>query len=478
MILGLMALSGLVSWAAILRDWKLGPLLLVLFLPFAGAIILLTTGSVLAHLAKDLLFVVPLYLSFLIRGISRRNLQYPPFLVLALLLLATIVVAQLANPRLANLAVGLVGAKVWLFYIPLLLVTAAALRSEREMVVLLRAMVALTPIPCLVGIGQYLGSSTVGYEETITAFYGDAAAGATQGFAAFHYGGQLYRLPSTFQSVAHYFGYVEHSIVPAYAVLRSDPSPGWRRYALGLMFLLIAAGLLSGARAAFVFIPALLVLILVLDRVLVGAMIWVVAVPTSFVVVLNLAGLDPFAVFEHVNALGQHYATGLVLDSIINAATYFTWGIGTGMNTIAARHFVSSDVGLVGFESQYAKAITELGLIGLFALVSVFGCMVAGALKSLRTVARARWHSTAAALTAYFLLMPVHSLKGWPLDWEPANVYYWMFGGMVFALPRLGGEASQPARAVPLRDLWLMQREARRREGALAGVRVPRAPTE
>src|SRR5829696_4573523 len=98
MILGLLALGGLLSWAAILRDWKLGLLLLVLFLPFAGAIILLTRGSIMAHLAKDLLFVVPIYLSFLIHGVTRRNLQYPPFLTLALLLLAAIVIAQLANP--------------------------------------------------------------------------------------------------------------------------------------------------------------------------------------------------------------------------------------------------------------------------------------------------------------------------------------------------------------------------------------------
>jgi hypothetical protein len=338
-------------------------------------------------------------------------------------------------------------------------------------------MVALTPIPCLVGIAQYLGSSTIGHEETITAFYGDAAAGATQGFSAFHYGGQLYRLPSTFQSVAHYFGYVELSIVPTYAVLRSDPSRVWRRYAVGLMLLLIAAGLLSGARAAFVFIPALLVLILVLDRVLVGAMIWVVAVPTSFLVILNLAGLDPFAVFEHVNALGQHYAKGLVVDSIVQAATRFTWGIGTGMNTNAARHFISGDAGLIVFESQYAKAITELGLIGAFALLAVFACMVAAALRSLRAVAQGRWHSAAAALTAFFLLMPIHSLKGWPLDWEPANVYYWMFGAMIFALPRLD-ESTRAPRRVPLRELWLMQREARRREGALATIRGRGAPAE
>jgi hypothetical protein len=447
MIPTFLALGGVLSWGFILRDWKLGLRLLVLFLPFAGAIILLTRGSIVAHLAKDLLFVLPVYLSFIIHGVSRRNLRVPPILLLSLLLLSAIVILQMANPGVVNLSVALVGAKVWLFYIPLLAVTAASIESERDILPLLRAMVALAPVPCLVGLGQYLGSSTLGYEETITAFYGEAAAGATQGFAAFQFGGELYRLPSTFQSVAHYFGYVEHSLVPAYAVLRTDPSRLWRRYALAVLVLLIAAGLL--------------VLILVLDRVLVGVTIWIVAVPTLFLLVLNLAGLDPLAVFDHVNELGQHYATGLVVHTVIDAATDYTWGIGTGMNTIAARHFVTGDARLIGFESQYAKAITELGLVGAFALVAVFASMVAISFKTLRS-AQSRSHSTAAALTAYFILLPIHSLKGWPLDWEPANVYFWMFGAMILVLPRLASEPERAARPIPLRELWLMQRQARR----------------
>ena len=472
MIATLLALGGVVSWGFILRDWKLGLRLLVLYLPFAGAIILLTSGSIVAHLAKDLLFVLPIYLAFVLHGVSRRNLKFPPILLLSVLLLAGIVIFQMANPALPNLKVALVGAKVWLMYVPLLAVTAAALDEERDIVALMRAMVALAPVPCMVGLGQYLGSSTVGYEETITAFYGDAAAGATQGFSAFQFGGELYRLPSTFQSVAHYFGYVEHSIVPAYVVLRSDPSKLWRRYALIVLLLLIAAGFLSGARAAFVFIPALLVLILVLDRVLVGVTIWIVAVPTLFLLVLNLAGLDALAVFDHVNELGKHYATGLVVRSVIDAATNFTWGLGTGMSTIAARHFVSGDERLVLFESQYAKAITELGIAGGFALVAVFASMVAASLRTLRRAQR-RWHSTAAALTAYFILLPIHSLKGWPLDWEPANVYFWMFGAMIIVLPRLAQEPRPAAASARARAMGWSARQARRGGAPASGAGEP-----
>src|SRR5437867_2825273 len=113
----------------------------------------------------------------------------------------------MANPKVAGIAVALVGAKVWLFYIPLLVLTTAMIKSEREVVALLRTMIALVPIPCIIGLVQYFGSNAFGHQETISAFYGnEAAAAATQGFSSFDYGGMLYRIPATFVSVAHYFG--------------------------------------------------------------------------------------------------------------------------------------------------------------------------------------------------------------------------------------------------------------------------------
>ena len=73
-------------------------------------------------------------------------------------------------------------------------------------------------------------------------------------------------------------------------------------------------------------------------------------------------------------------------------------------------------------------------------------------------------------MTAYFILLPIHSLKGWPLDWEPANVYFWMFGAMIIVLPRFASEPHNAPRQIPLRDLWMMQRQARR------GARLSGAP--
>ncbi len=468
MIYVILGLCGLLTWAAILRRWQHGVFLLVLFLPFSGAVILWTKGTTLTILAKDLLIVVPLYIAFALRGVVVKSVRLPPLVILPVLILTLIVLLQMANPKVAGVAVALVGAKVWLFYIPLLVVTTAMVQSERDMTALLRAMVALVPIPCITGLVQYFGSSTFGHQETITAFYGsEAAAAATQGFSAFNYGGTLYRLPSTFVSVAHYFGYIEHSLVPTYAVLRCDPSRGWRRYAFFLLLLLVAAGFLSGARSAFIFVPMLLVLIMVFDRVIVGAMTWVAIIPALFITVLGLAGLDPLVVFEQVQELAEHNAKGLVVSSIADALRDYPLGLGTGMNTSAARHVTSADDRLIGFESQYAKTVAELGIFGLAALLAVFAAMFIAAWRARQTLAGSPWSSAGAAFAAYFLILPVHALKGWPLDWEPANVYFWMFAALILALPR----ALTAPSLVPvanLRGLWQQQRKARRGETAPA----------
>src|SRR5262249_37694443 len=329
------------------------------------------------------------------------------------------------------------------------------LKSERELTQMLRLMVVLVPLPCAVGLIQYVGSSTIGHQATITAFYGDAAAGATQGFTAFDYGGVLFRLPSTFVSVSHYFGYLEHSFVPVYAVLRSDPSRRWRRYSAFILAMVIVAAFLSGARSAFVFIPALLVLMLVLDRVLVGAVTWIVVTPTLFLVALGLAGIDPVELFTQVGSLAQLNAKGIAFASVADAMARYPFGIGTGMNTNAARHVVDDPTLLSGSESQYAKTVTELGIIGLVILIAVLMSMATISWRARRAVSGTRWESTAAALAAYFIILPVHALKGWPLDREPANVYYWIFGAMCLVLANLHIARSP---RTTLRELWELQR--------------------
>jgi hypothetical protein len=446
MIYLIVGLLGAISWLLILQRWRYGLFLLIGYLPFGGVIVLLSNDNPVMTLAKDLLFVLPLYLSFFLRGISLQKARLPASITIALAALVLIVLIQMANPGLSSLLVALVGAKVWLFYIPLLPITVTAIQSEDELRALLRAMILFAPVPCLVGLAQFIGSSTVGHVETIRAFYGDAAAAATQNFSSFDYGARLYRLPSTFTSVAQYSGYLQATIIPAYCVARSDSSARWRRYAICLLPLLIVAGLLSGARSAFIFIPAILVMVLVADRVVVGAVTWILSIPLIVLLTLTVAGFDLDLLFGGISELAVKNATEFSTGTIVDALERFPLGTGTGMNTNGARHVLADSSALFGFESHYAKTIVELGIPGLLVMTSIYAIVIWRAWRVRQVAKHTRWGSVAAAILSFLALFPVHSLKGWPLDWEPGSVYFWILGGVLYGLPGLLNHAPSFAR--------------------------------
>ena len=77
MIYVILCLAAIVSWGAILHRWQIGLFLLVLFLPFGGAITLWTHGSTGSILAKDFLIVVPLYIAFALRAVRLTAVQLP-----------------------------------------------------------------------------------------------------------------------------------------------------------------------------------------------------------------------------------------------------------------------------------------------------------------------------------------------------------------------------------------------------------------
>ncbi|MBT6118261.1 MAG: hypothetical protein HOH66_10385, partial [Rhodospirillaceae bacterium] len=258
---------GIGFWFYVILNWRRGIWGLCLYMPFGGAVALYLHPSKLPLLAKDLVFVVPAYIAFFVFNTRLlRQAPIPQGLLACMGAMALIVLLQTLNPGILHWMVAAIGAKVWLFYIPLIFMGAAFLRTQDDLVRFLRVMVGIAIVPCMIGLLQWFGSATFGYQETITAFYGDRAANATQGFASFDYGGDYYRIPATFTFTSQYFGYTWAMIVMAYALMRIDPSANWRRFSLLMMGVFMVASVLSGARSALVFVPILLILIVFLDQ--------------------------------------------------------------------------------------------------------------------------------------------------------------------------------------------------------------------
>ena len=117
-------------------------------------------------------------------------------------------------------------------------------------------------------------------------------------------------------------------------------------------------------------------------------------------------------------------------DAIVD----YPLGLGTGMNTGPARHVVSDPSKLSGLESYYAKAIVELGFFGFVAVIALFTSIIVTGHRQLKRLKDPGLKSCAAAFVAFFISMAIHSAKGWHIDVDPLNVYYWVMVGILFRL--------------------------------------------
>lgn len=436
-------LALILLWLVFLVRWRWAFVGLLVFLPFAGLVALRFHSVKETLLLKDILFVLPAYISFfLFHRRDTRRITVPKPVLWAMGFLALLVLLQLMNPGLANLMVAAIGLKVWLFYMPLLFLTSAYVDSREDLARLLRVLVVIAIIPCAVGILQWFGAMTYGYEATMESFYDeDAARAATNNFGRHSYGGTYFRIPSTFTFNSQYFGYLMGMLVFSYCLMRTDHSPQWRRFGLIMVGVCITASALSGARGALVFIPLLLVATAFLDQRLTGIVGIVVGVPVIILTALHLGGLDPQLTYGATGALVTEYSKEIVYENIINAFLQHPLGTGTGMNTGAARHAFSSDTRaytqLSFFESYYAKAMVELGFIGLPAALAVFLTIIVKGLGALRALKDKGLRGAAAALVAFFVVITIHSGKGWQVDYDPINVYFWIFAGILFKLTAL-----------------------------------------
>jgi hypothetical protein len=428
------------AWLAILSNWRIGVLMLLAYVPVGGAISLWMWPNTLPLLFKDILFVAPIYVVlFLFATPELRRIPVPRAISVMMVLLGLIVLLQLFNPKLDNIMVGAVGAKVWLFYLPLVFVGAAGLRDQSDLVRILRVIVAIAVVPCGVGLAQWALSNSIGYRPAIELFYGPAAAAATQQFGRFDFGAELVRIPSTFTFAAGYSGFTLSMLVPTYALIRVDPSPMWRRFGRFMLGVAIVSALLSGARANFIFVPLLMALILALDARLKGVVAGLLLLPPFLLAVLEMSGLRLTAIMTGTGTLVSHYKSDLIIPAVIDAMRAWPMGQGSGMNTGAARHVMSAIAAqrFSPVESYYARAIIELGIPGFLVLVSLFATTAFRGLQCLVATDDRAAKSCAAAFLAYLAVMMFHSLKGWQIDADPVNVYFWLFAGMLFKLPRL-----------------------------------------
>lgn len=238
-------------------------------------------------------------------------------------------------------------------------------------------------------------------------------------------------------------------LVPSYVVWRSDPSIRWRKFARWVILLVTIASFLSGARAAFIFVPLLLALMYGLDRGFAGAFRAALYIGASLLGMLTLARMTAAGLLEHVFDLFTGYAVDTAYGGLLQAITSAPLGSGTGTNTGPARYAFDRPEFFIAIQNYYAKAAYELGILGLLLVCALFVVLIREGFRVRRQLKGTGLYVAACAILGFILTMALNSFKGWLIDLDPVNIYFWVFAGALAKLPSLNPADSPPATSGP-----------------------------
>lgn len=426
---------------------------LIYFQPFVGIPVLLSGHSPLALLAKDLLFFFPMYISlFLLHPKDLKNVHVPNPVWMSIVLFSFIVLVQCLNPTIPNVFVGVLGAKVWLLYIPLLFAAGAMINTPLDHIKVLRTMSWISVIPASIGLMEWFFAAAFGYQSVMDQIYGEEALAVTQGLNSFNYGGQFYRIPSTFPFSTQYVAYLQSMILVTFIWMSIEIDPKHKKYSKLIFYFIVCASFLAGSRGVYLFVPMLIGMMYLFDGRVKGFMAGAMIVPVLVYVMLTLGGIDPSTMLSETGKLTGGYSDEFILDSPVRALQMVPFGMGTGMNTGSARYLFPGGVLPTttlpfNFESYYTKTIVELGVPGLILYILMYVALFFGGLNVRSRLRDPGLRTAAACYTVFVLFLAIENIKGWLPDQDPINVYFWLFAGFLFKLPYL--ETAAARRPVP-----------------------------
>src|SRR5262249_42059706 len=230
------------------------------------------------------------------------------------------------NPQGVSGLQLLIGLKVWVFYIPFVVIGIGLAERSDVLFRTLRVLLMLGTVTCVVGILQAFLVRIIGYEPAITLFFGKAASAATQGFTSYQQGGGIYRIPATFSFGAQYVEVLFLYLTAAIMVANADPESRFRRLGQFAVYLGLFAGILSGTKGALVLFPIFFGTMFLCG--LVKARLVVAAPLALFVggVGIIALGVDITGLFSFGTKTTQHYLSGFVLEQVGDALEHGIFG--------------------------------------------------------------------------------------------------------------------------------------------------------
>jgi hypothetical protein len=458
-----LAFAGCAFVVAILNSWRNGLYFFLTWLLFEDFVRKYLGNNMAIYFAKDVLAAV-VYLSFFLAYRRKEVTSFrPPFLV-PLLLLVWFGVMQVFNPASTNLMYGVLGVKLFFYYVPLLFVGYALLNSEAELRHFFFVNMILGMIIVSLGIAQaIIGHTFLNPEivaQDIRELSGLYRVSPISGLT-------MYRPTSVFVSTGRFgnFLLVTWLLVfgfSGYLLLRHKRGRALAFVALALT----AAGLALGSSRGVVLWSA--------GSAIVGVIAFIWGAPWRQREVLRVVrgvqraalgialGLGllffifPEALLSRVAFYQETLSPGssasqlqsrtwdYPLGNFLGAFGYDRWPYGYGIGTTSlgtqyvARIF-NAKPPVIGVESGFGTLVIEMGIGGLVLWFVMGLAILFSAWRVVKKLRGSPWFPLAFVIFWYagLLLFPITFNGMQAYEDFVLNAYLWLLLGILFRLPTL-----------------------------------------
>ena len=457
----------------ILRNWRAGFYSFLTWLLFEDLVRKYMGNNTVLFFGKDVLAFLT-YLSLFAAIRAGREKGFRPKFLLFFAIFVWLGIMQIFNPHSPHVLYGLLGFKIYFFYVPMMFVGYALVRTDEDLRKFLVVNAALAGIIATLGIVQaILGHSFLNPSNLAPEL---RELGELDKYSPLT--NQVLSLPTAvFVSAGRFANYLILSIIlligsSGYLLLYTQRT---RKLIFIVTAIVGAALLLSGSRGAVVYGAASVPL-------LAAGFLWGVsserrqsqqmskAIRRSFVgAALGLAAIilifptqvgSRLAFYEETLSPSSsayevsHRSWDYPIANLMLAFTNPNWVMGNGIGTASlGSQYVSKLLGQPPFnlwvEEGYGQLIIEMGIVAPFLWILWTAALLYYMWGVLRRLRQTRFFPIALAIFWYsFLLLYPFTYGGLsPYQNYVGNAYLWLLVGVFFALPEI--LANAPLAPVP-----------------------------
>jgi hypothetical protein len=468
-----LCLLGAVIVVAILNSWRNGVYLFLSWLLFEDFARKFLGNNMVIYFAKDFLLLVVL-ISFL-TAFRRKEVTIfrPPFLM-PLLIFVWFGAMQIFNPASTHIMYGLMGFKIFFYYIPLTIIGYALLNSEAELRRFFTINLVLVLIIVSLGIAQsIIGPSFLNpavQADDLRLLSGLYRVSPITGLSA-------YRPTSVFVSAGRYANFIMVAWIlvlgfSGYLLLR-------HRKGRALAFIAIpitaAGAFLTSSRGSFLWgiINAAVTTVAFIwgapwrqgealrvfrsvQRVAIGIGLGLILVFYAYpdALLSRLAVYEETLLPDSPTSEVMNRGWTYPVENFLGAFSYERWPYGYGIGTTAlggqyVSRFFNAKPPVAGVESGYGTLVVEMGIMGLILWLVMSVAILFAAWKVVKKLKGSPWFPLGFVIFwyAFFLLFPatfggIQSYEDFLL-----NAYLWLLLGLLFRLPTLALSAQFAANA-------------------------------